>query len=231
MTIVSQETEMINENSESRVVICKGVVSDGNRITIDLENHSLSELITEIVSRFLSLDLSGEVTKSAHDEAHLLSAACQFLQEQQSEEGVEDWVNSVIYFETETLQTAALVDAVAKKYPELPSFALSHIKIVAEMGLAAFEARLDTNQLVSLISFHLRSVLLPLWRNEEFSAQLNMLQKLKKPIPTLEELTEQVNSLRLEIEKIQHALYSASRSLAEQRFDNKAYRSGDGLPF
>ncbi len=88
---------------------------------------------------------------------------------------------------------------------------------------------MNTAQLVSSTSFHLRSALLPLWRNEEFSAQLNRLHELK-PTPTLEELTEQVNSLLLGLEEIQRMFDSCSRSLLEKR-TKITVDSDDGLPF
>jgi hypothetical protein len=221
---------MVDENVENEVVICKGVVRNGNGTTFDLENYSLSELIPEIVSRFLSLDLSGEITRAVYDEAHSLAANCQFLEIQQSEDEVKHWFNSLLYNKTEMLPPNALMDAVAKGYPNLPSFALAHIKTVAKESYTNQASNMNTDQLEGLISFHLRSVLLPLWRKKELNAQLNRLHKLKKPTPTLEELTEQVNSLRLGLEKIQRVFDSCSRSFLEQSSANWG-DSNDDIPF
>jgi hypothetical protein len=160
-----------------------------------------------------------------------LAADCQFLEIQQSEDEVKIWLTySVLYNETEMLPPDALMDAVAKKYPNLPSFALAHIKTVAKASYTNQVSDMNTDQLEGLISFHLRSALLPLWRKEELNAQLNRLHKLKKPTPTLEELTEQVNSLRLGLEKIQRVFDSCSRSFLEQRSANWG-DSNDDIPF
>jgi hypothetical protein len=223
-----EEIRMKNK-TENELAICKGVVRNGNRTTFDLENYRLSELIPEIVNRFLSLGLSGEVTKATYDEAHSLATDCNYLGMLQDEDAIKDWlVYSLLY--DELVPIGELMDAIAKQYPDLPTSALSHIKTLAEVGYAKRTASINTHQLASLISFHLRAALFPLWRNEELNVQLTELAKLKKPPLTLEELTEEVNSLQAEIKKIHRAFNSVSETFSNSRSRNR-FDVEDGLPF